>query len=71
MPGTPDGTTIPIALACEMVDVSRQLRKTWIARRLIRGRSAGACTEGEMLDLCAFATLVERLGFEMSRPVES
>jgi hypothetical protein len=62
-----DDKVFPIALVCELADVSRQLRKTWIARRLISGRTSGMSSENEALELCAFATLVDRLGFDDAR----
>jgi hypothetical protein len=67
MPAGPDDKAFPIALVCEIADVSRQLRKTWIARRLVSGDTSGACSENEALDLCAFAALVRALGFEEAR----
>jgi hypothetical protein len=67
MSASSDSTAIPIALACELVGVSRQLRKTWISRRLIVGRSSGVCDEEQILDLSAFSTLVASLGFDTAR----
>jgi hypothetical protein len=66
MSKTPDAT-IQIAVACEIVDVSRQLRNTWIKRKLVLGRTAGTCTLAELLDLAAFSALVGCLGFEDAR----
>jgi hypothetical protein len=63
----PDTATLPVAVACEITDVSRQVRNNWIKRKIILGRTAGACSLDELLELAAFALLVERLGFDDAR----
>jgi hypothetical protein len=69
MPNEPDEPAISIMLACDLVGVSRQLRKSWITRHLIGGSTAGDCQLVEVLELAAFGHLVDRLGFEDARLV--
>jgi hypothetical protein len=63
----PDESAIPIVLACELTGVSRQLRTTWIERRLVLGETKGMCRRAEVLDLACVQELVKLLGFDDAR----
>lgn len=69
MPSPPDATAIQIAVACEIVGVSRQVRNTWIRRGLIVGRTAGTCSLEELFDFAAFAEVASCVGFDDARVV--
>jgi hypothetical protein len=67
MPTTSDVHAIPVAIACEIAGVSRQVRDKWIKRKLILGTTAGSCSLEQLLDLVAFAEMVGCVGFEDAR----
>jgi hypothetical protein len=67
MPTTSDVPAIPVAVACEIADVSRQVRDKWIKRKLVLGTTAGSCSLQQLLDLAAFAEMVGCVGFEEAR----
>jgi hypothetical protein len=62
-----DGPEIPIVLACELVGVSRQVRTTWIERKLVIGQTKGKCDRLATLDLACFHELVSEIGFDDAR----
>jgi hypothetical protein len=58
---------LPISAACEIAGVSRQLRANWISRKLVGGTRSGTSRVDDLLELVAFAALVEVLGFDEAR----
>src|SRR4051794_16455260 len=67
VPEDPDRLTVPIALSCDLAGVSRQLRSTWLDRRLVTGSKTGASTKRQTIELAAFRLLNATLGFEDAR----
>jgi hypothetical protein len=67
MARAPDNPTVPIALACELADVTRQVRTTWIERNLIVGSTKGTCDRAAVVDVACFSALVRILGFVDAR----
>lgn len=67
VPSASDVATVPIGLACELVDISRQVRTTWIERNLVLGGTTGACDRAAVVDLACFGELVRLLGFDDAR----
>ena len=67
VPTDPDESGVPIGLACELAGTSRQVRTTWIERRLVLGSTSGRCDRASVVDLACFGELVRVLGFDDAR----
>lgn len=67
MASKPDDPMVPIALACELADITRQVRTTWIERHLILGATTGTCDRTAVVDMACFGTMVRVLGFDDAR----